>query len=130
VLEGLDADAASQQWASALESGARILVGVEGETYVGFAAMAIMGKTVELGPVLVEPRWGRRGHGSRLLAAATDIARQDGADHGLIWIPEADSVSSAFFTSAGWGPDGRVRTLDTGDGLVREICLQTAFPAL
>ena len=30
---------------------------------------------VAIGPVLVEPRWGRRGHGSRLMAAAVDLAR-------------------------------------------------------
>ena len=128
VLEGLDEAAAARQWGEAIAAGGRVLVGVEGENYVGFCALAVMGRTVELGPLLVEPRWGRRGHGSRLLAAATDVAKQDGADHALIWIPEDDSVSAAFLASAGWGPDGRVRTLDTGDGLVREICLQSLLP--
>ena len=31
---------------------------------------------------LVEPRWGRRGHGSRLLAATVDLWREDGFDDG------------------------------------------------
>ena len=33
------------------------------------------GPTAELSTLLVEPRWGRRGHGSRLLAAVADVAR-------------------------------------------------------
>ena len=40
--------------------------------------------------LLVEPRWGRRGHGSRLLAAAVDLWREDGFTHAVAWAYEAD----------------------------------------
>src|SRR5689334_23769018 len=39
--------------------------------------------------LLVEPRWGRRGHGSRLLAAAVDLAREEGFTRALTWTLEA-----------------------------------------
>jgi GNAT superfamily N-acetyltransferase len=82
-----------------------------------------------LGPVLVEPRWGRRGHGSRLLAAAVDHARTDGMTRAVIWLPEEDQVSRTFFLSAGWQPDGLVRALDTGAGELREIRLHVGLVA-
>ena len=93
------------------------------------ASSGIAGETswpeqaVLLGPLLVEPRWGRRGHGSRLLAAAIDHARGDGARQALAWIPEADQASNTFLRGAGWAPDGYVRGLDTGGQQLREIRL-------
>jgi L-amino acid N-acyltransferase YncA len=83
--------------------------------------------TVAVGPLLVEPRWGRRGHGSRLLAAAVDIAREDGMTRAIAWIPEGDGVSRTFFESAGWAPDGLARALDTGAGELREIRLHASL---
>lgn len=79
--------------------------------------------TVVIAPLLVEPRWGRRGHGSRLLAAAVDLARTDGFTRAVMWVPERDQVTQDFLTSAGWQPDGTVRALDTGAGDLREIRL-------
>lgn len=127
VLDGLTEEQARDQWSAAIGAGQTVLVALEGSWRVGFAAYAVMGRTVEIGPLLVEPRWGRRGHGSRLLAAAIDLARQGGANKGIMWIPQQDGVSEAFLTSAGWGLDGRRRTLDTGDGLIQEAALQTVF---
>ncbi len=83
--------------------------------------------TVALGPLLVEPRWGRRGHGSRLLAAGVDTARADGTTRAVAWIPEADAASRAFLESAGWARDGLVRALDTGAGELREIRLHVGL---
>lgn len=76
-----------------------------------------------VGPLLVEPRWGRRGHGSRLLAAAIDHARADAMTRAVAWIPEGDTASREFLVSAGWAPDGLARALDTGSGELREIRL-------
>jgi GNAT superfamily N-acetyltransferase len=71
--------------------------------------------------LLVEPRWGRRGHGSRLLAAVADLARETGTARLQVWLLEPDTVSSGFFESAGWAPDGWARTLDTGGPPLREL---------
>jgi GNAT superfamily N-acetyltransferase len=127
VLAGLDEAAARDQWAAALRAGHPMLIALDGARTVGFAAYVVLGATVEIGPLLVEPRWGRRGHGSRLLAGAIDLARQSMADQAIMWIPRRDAASESFLIGAGWGLDGRVRTLDTGDGLVQEMALRTAF---
>ncbi|WP_324273843.1 GNAT family N-acetyltransferase [Blastococcus brunescens] len=79
------------------------------------------GPTTELSTLLVEPRWGRRGHGSRLLAAVSDVARSGGTARLQVWLLDEDRVSQAFYESAGWGPDGWARTLDTGGNPLREI---------
>jgi GNAT superfamily N-acetyltransferase len=73
--------------------------------------------------LLVEPRWGRRGHGRRLLAAAFQALAADGAERGLTWLAERDLASRACFDRIGWDPDGMVRTLDAGDRQLREIRL-------
>lgn len=82
------------------------------------------GSTVGLiGDLLVEPRWGRRGHGGRLLVAAATELREGGIERAVVWVAESDSASLAFFRRAGFNPDNTVRTLDTGERTVREIRL-------
>jgi L-amino acid N-acyltransferase YncA len=85
--------------------------------------------TVAVGPLLVEPRWGRRGHGSRLLAAAVDLARADGARTAVSWVLERDTASRAFLASAGWAGDGTARDLDMAGAVVREVRLHTDLTA-
>ncbi|WP_020498391.1 GNAT family N-acetyltransferase [Sciscionella marina] len=76
-----------------------------------------------IGTLFVEPRWGRRGHGGRLLATAAGRLRARGFTRGITWIPEADHAALSFYERAGWRADGLVRTLDTGGGQVREARL-------
>ena len=137
VLDDWDADSATASWRAAVASPPTpahgVLVALERNAVVGFAAFGPAelaageasdpaGPTAELSTLLVEPRWGRRGHGSRLLAAVADVARRDGAARLQVWLPEADAVSAGFYESAGWAPDGWARTLDTGgDEPLREI---------
>ena len=140
ALDSLRSPAAEQAWQAAVAAGdGHVLVATEGEWTVGFCAAALAqppegataadGPTVgserwaEIGTLLVEPRWGRRGHGGRLLAAAAHALRDGGALYGLAWVPEADTASRRFYERAGWQPDGTVRVLDTGDGTLREIRL-------
>lgn len=141
VLAEVTAQSASTQWAAAItEPPTRrhhVLVALEQEWRVGFAAIGPAddleasdpdpNTTAELALILVEPRWGRRGHGSRLLAAATDHARADGMTRLVAWLPEGDAVTRDFLTSAGWAPDGLVRALDTGAGELREIRVHTVL---
>jgi GNAT superfamily N-acetyltransferase len=136
VLDDWDADAATASWRTAITAPPTpahgVLVALEKNTLVGFAAYGPAelvdderpdpaGPTSELSTLLVEPRWGRRGHGSRLLAAVADLARGGGAARLQVWLPEADTVSAGFYESAGWAPDGWARTLDTGDEPLREV---------
>jgi GNAT superfamily N-acetyltransferase len=141
VLEGVTVDDAAATWSAAISEppGPRhhVLVAQEQDWRVGFAALGPAddleaddpepATTLALAVILVEPRWGRRGHGSRLLAAAVDHARGDGMTRAIAWIPEGDTVSRDFLISAGWAPDGLVRALDTGAGELREIRLHTSL---
>jgi GNAT superfamily N-acetyltransferase len=136
VLDDWDAGTATESWRAAVASPPTpahgVLVALERNDVVGFAAFGPAelaagessdpaGPTAELSTLLVEPRWGRRGHGSRLLAAVADVARRDGAARLQVWLPETDRVSAGFYESAGWAPDGWARTLDTGAEPLREI---------
>jgi GNAT superfamily N-acetyltransferase len=128
VLDEWDDAVVTASWTAAVSApptpAHRVLVAVERDEVVGFAAAAPSDDapaTVELGPLLVEPRWGRRGHGSRLLAAVTDLAVADGTARMRIWLPESDRVSAGFFESAGWAADGWARTLETGGAPLREV---------
>lgn len=141
VLEGLDAGAIARSWHGATvapPSGRHhVLLALEGEHRVGFAAF---GPDPDLQPddpspeataaisiLLVEPRWGRRGHGSRLLAAIADLARADNVSRLVAWAPAAHHPTLEFYRSAGWEPDGLQRTLDTGAGEVNELRLHTSL---
>jgi GNAT superfamily N-acetyltransferase len=143
VLDGLGVDDAAATWGEAIAAPPsprhHVLVALEQDWRVGFVAFGPdddldpddpePATTVGLAPILVEPRWGRRGHGSRLLAAAVDHARLDGMTRAIAWIPEADTASRDFLVSAGWAPDGLARALDTGAGELREIRLHTSLVA-
>ena len=136
VLDEWDEESAAEAWRAAASTpptpGHGLLVAVERDQVVGFAAFGPAelgpgeasdpaGPTSEIAALLVEPRWGRRGHGSRLLAAVADLARAQGVGRLQTWLPEADAVSARFLESAGWGRDGWARTLDTGGDPLREI---------
>jgi GNAT superfamily N-acetyltransferase len=136
VLDDWDDAAATAAWRAAVASPPTpahgVLVAAESGTLVGFAAFgpaeltdgeqpAAEGPTAEVGALLVEPRWGRRGHGSRLLAALADVARADGVARLQIWLPESERVTGGFLESAGWARDSWVRSLDTGTTTIREV---------
>jgi GNAT superfamily N-acetyltransferase len=141
VLDDLSVEAAAASWSAAITtppSGSHhVLVALEQQWRVGFVAVGPADDleptdpdpqtTLGVAVLLVEPRWGRRGHGSRLLAAAVDHARADGMTRAVMWIPEADTASRDFLISAGWSPDGLARGLDTGAGELREIRLRTSL---
>ena len=106
VLDDWDEAAATVAWHSAVTApptpGHGVLVAVEGQTVVGFAAYGPpelaageqpdpAGPTAELSTLLVEPRWGRRGHGSRLLAAVADLAGSTGVARLQAWLIETDT---------------------------------------
>ncbi|GAB3362963.1 GNAT family N-acetyltransferase [Modestobacter lapidis] len=140
VLDGWDDAAAAASWRQAIASpptpAHAVLVAEEAGTVVGFAAYGPAelgvgeasspeGPTAEVNALLVEPRWGRRGHGSRLVAAVADLARADGTARLVMWLPEADEVTADFLQSGGWAQDTWVRTLDTGPSTIRETRWQT-----
>ena len=143
VLDDWDEPAAVDAWRTAAISpptpGHGLLVALDGDVVAGFAAygpaeVVAAGQdpgpdlpTNELTALLVEPRWGRRGHGSRLLAAVTDLSAASGVLRLRMWVPADDAVTAAFLTSAGWAADGWARTLDTGGSPLREHSWHTSL---
>ncbi|MFV2085083.1 GNAT family N-acetyltransferase [Micromonospora sp. LOL_021] len=150
VLDEVDEDWLAQRWDAAINDPPsqrhRVLVAVEQaeQSYlVGFTASgppdeqalapeepaeALGDRVAAVTDLLVEPRWGRRGHGSRLLAAAVDLWRTDGFDTALAWAYERDPATRKFLGSAGWEPDGATRALDVADMLVPQLRLHVAVP--
>jgi GNAT superfamily N-acetyltransferase len=118
VLAALDVDRIRDQWASAITSppgpGFAVLVACERADVVGFVAVS-PGQLVALE---VRPSAQRSGHGSRLLSAAVDRLRSDGADEVAAWVLDGDGARERFLAGSGMGPDGRTRTLATG---VRDV---------
>ncbi len=141
VLAALDAQHLAAGWRSAIVAPPslrhHLLIALEGEQRVGFVAFGPdddpqpqdpqPAATAAIGALLVEPRWGRRGHGSRLLAAVADLAAEAGLNRLVAWVPVADTASLEFYRSAGWAADGLQRSLDTGAGTVAELRLHAAL---
>lgn len=147
VLDGLDTAEVASFWQAAVESPPtghhRVLVAVEqgseASYVVGFGAFGpaeedhtvpdeVLPSTVGgITELLVEPRWGRRGHGSRLLAAAVDLWREDGVTGALAWVFDQNPAMVKFLTSAGWAADGNTRALDVDDMLVPQSRYFTAL---
>jgi GNAT superfamily N-acetyltransferase len=126
VLSQLTAEQLEAPWHAAVTSppSARhaVLVACAGATVVGLAAVAPSGdpdateSDAELVALDVDPAHQRAGHGSRLLAAATDAALDRGFRAVRVWVPDADDARRAFLTSAGLRPDGARRRLRAPGG--------------
>jgi GNAT superfamily N-acetyltransferase len=156
VIDQLDLNWLTRQWHDAVASPPtsqhRVLIAMEetekpgtkpGTAYrVGFAASgpadpaalapdenhnALSDGVVAVTELMVEPRWGRRGHGSRLLSASVDHWRADGFHTAVAWAFRDDAATVSFLTSAGWAPDGAARALDVDDLLVPQIRLRTSL---
>jgi GNAT superfamily N-acetyltransferase len=147
VLNSLDEGFLADRWTEAIEAPPsprhRVLVAVEqadDARVVGFAASGpadeqalapgeepLDADAAAVTDLLVEPRWGRRGHGSRLLAASVDLWRADGFGRAVAWAYERDPATRGFLTSAGWEPDGAARALDVDDLLVNQLRLHVSL---
>lgn len=122
-----------------------VLVALAGAQVVGFAALAPADTPVEpardetagpdapAGPVAeilaleVPAAHGREGHGSRLLAACADLARERGVARLQTWAVQGEEARTRFLASAGFAPLGVRRTLDVGGASVVEICWHAAL---
>lgn len=139
LLAGTDLDDMVASWHRAIvappDARCRVLVALEGERVVGFAATGPSddddaqprdGLVVEF---VIDPTARGRGHGSRLMNAVVDTLRTDGFHTVSWWIRSTDDRLRAFLGSAGWAPDGASRQFTTDDEEVttKEVRLRSAI---
>jgi GNAT superfamily N-acetyltransferase len=149
AIDEVPAEFVAERWRDAVRKPPterhRVLVAVEQaadrpEVVVGFVAAGPADETVltpgestpapdlaAITDLLVEPRWGRRGHGSRLLAATVELWRADGFTSAVAWAFEQDTATVKFLTATGWQPDGASRGLDIDGVIVPQIRLHVAL---
>lgn len=125
AADRLDPTAFAAAWRVSLaappSSAHRVLVAVQDDDVVGFAATApSSGDVAEVLALEVHPDATRAGHGSRLLAACADLAREDGARTLRTWVLEDDGARAGFLAGAGLDRDGTSRLLDVDGRDVRE----------
>lgn len=119
ALSSLDTDDFAETWRSAILSPPsakhRMLTACAGAAVVGFAALAPASQSRETGEIValeVDPQQARQGHGSRLLAACTDILKETSASHVRAWAVEGDQTREDFLAAAGLEPLGIRRVLE------------------
>lgn len=78
-------------------------------------------RAVEVTALGVSPARQREGHGSRLLAAASDLAREAGAQVLLVWAVTGDESLTSFLDAVGMRPTASRRELPVGEGIT-EVC--------
>ena len=121
VLDALSVEIAAAAWAAAIAAPPtarhHVLVALE-QAVAGRLRRARPGRlepgpgagaTAAIGPLLVEPRWGRRGHGSGCSRRPSTMPAATGLTRRSPGCPRRDPASRAFFVSAGWAPDGPAR---------------------
>lgn len=57
----------------------------------------------------------------------TAMPEHDRYDEAVMWVFREDVATITFLTSAGWAPDGAMRSLDIDDLLVPQIRLRTTL---
>ncbi|WP_172191080.1 GNAT family N-acetyltransferase [Actinomyces faecalis] len=117
-------------------TGHHVLVATAGQEVVGLLALApTQGQAVdddgeaagaepepaaEVTALGVDPAHQRCGHGSRLLAAASDLARADGARVLLVWVVRGDGSLAGLLQACGLERTPSWRELPVGQGVVEE----------
>lgn len=125
ALEPFDAQVLAAGWGHAAEHPPTalhtVLVACSESEPVGFVAVVptqdpdLGDDVAELSILVVSPAEQRKGHGSRLLAAAVDHAREQGAARLVVWVLEPDTPLREFLEAAGWAVDGAHRDLEVDE---------------
>ncbi|MFC0625085.1 GNAT family N-acetyltransferase [Kribbella deserti] len=140
LLDQLEPEQFAAQWRQSLlspgEARNRVLVALAGRHLVGFAALtpsddpdADPGKDALVAEFCIHPDATRLGHGSRLLHAIVDTIQADRFERVTYWVNAKDDITRAFFTDAGWAPDGAFREMGENAETpvrIKQIRLHTA----
>ncbi len=115
--DAFDRESITAKWAASISEpptpAHRVFVATCDGVVVGFVAVAPPSDIIAFE---VDPERRRRGHGSRLLAAAVDHLKANGGTQMKLWSLTNDKVRAGFLTAAGFGEAGMARELD-GPGI-------------
>lgn len=112
-LLGIPAEVLTAKWSQAAVShpSHALLLATANDACIGFVAIS----PVEVATLEIHPDHRRQGHGSRLLNAAVDHIRANGAHRASAWVTQGHKQRAAFLTSAGFATDGRRQRLQHGE---------------
>jgi len=134
VLEALSVDAAAEAWRSAVTDPPtarhHLLVALEKEVARRLRGARTRRRAAVHRGDRTAPGRAEVGPARARLAAARGGRRprpRGRPDPRCRLAARGDTASRAFFTSAGWAPDGLARGLDTGHGEIREVRLHVTL---
>jgi len=99
------------EWVEAayVETGGEFLVVEVGGEVVAIGGLVVDGDVAELFRIAVDPAHQREGHGSRLLAALEDAARERGAERVVLTTASRQESAVAFYPKHGYEQTGSDR---------------------
>ncbi len=130
VTAGLRPDVFAASWEQSIAAPPtprhRVIVAADGDQVVGFLALSPGTAPLEPsdGEVLaleIGAKHRRAGHASRLLVAAVNALRQDGATAIVAWATNGDEGRIRLLTEAGFGPRGVRRGFEVGTERVMQF---------
>lgn len=113
-------------WRELIESGlSTVLIATNAQREpVGYLVGVSGARDAEIEALEIDPSVLRQGHGSRLMHAFVDLSTS--ASSASMWCDVADHILRNFLQSAGWGPDGAHRVIESEDGSqLRQIHMVT-----
>ncbi len=140
--EAIDQTPGARSWEdtiTAAQPNSAVLVALRADRVVGYGALTALpepAKTpdghgsidAEITALDVRAADQRCGHGSRLLAALMDSAREFCVRGVCTWVIAGEESRTRFLTTAGFAPLGVKRTLDVGDGDLTQLGWYTLLP--
>lgn len=105
---------ATEEEAAQLAEAARPTEGLDTEGSGAPEVTSHRATMLEILALEIRPGTERVGHGSRLLAACADLARDAGATALSVWALRGDEARQQFLDAAGFAPTGRRREIPVG----------------
>ena len=118
LLDSLSTERRERSWGEIVAGGTRIattIVAEEAGRVVGFCALALEPRALEIAALYVDPERWRRGIGLALLDAALADARERECRSAFLWVLPENEPARELYARRGFADDGG-RKLEEGTG--------------